>query len=307
MENKEIRDFMIKSVTTSSPRAVTVMNILNSLIKENNSAKAKATCAALATYSLQKWAYEGRLNMAQWAISAEELMSIASTYEMILELYDTQQAVNFKAHSQKLEDTEQILFLVEKAVMDLKEYPKEGDKLYEVMTYVHFGCTEKEDLSNFVFGRRYRTAVQIIIKKFGDRFSKIFEKFYTSFDGMAIENQLAYHNTEILLEIYPMLYWNLQGIDSMKDMDENRANTVSRQFLILKMINSAIEEIKNYPMNGDRYYEILKGIIKKNSTEEIRNTVKLSRRIYYGNRKQAIALLSYLLWGYFNRDIISPV
>ncbi|NLC45238.1 MAG: DUF1492 domain-containing protein [Clostridiales bacterium] len=150
-----------------------------------------------------------------------------------------------------------------------------------------------------------------------------------------MDHRTVYRDTELLLENYRNLIWrveesledvestiyymggrhlsNLFRLLSMEldeyDNEHSRKAVEERLFglqeskLIIELIDKAMLKLKNFPKNGEKYFQILHtSYIDKEPIhqDEIQDKLLISTSTYYRNRKKAIEILSGILWGYVN-------
>lgn len=135
----------------------------------------------------------------------------------------------------------------------------------------------------------------------------------------------AYHNTEMLLQNYRTVVWQLesrpgmiaaelnqpfQSIDQMiQQLDiemamgnrrrENELASIQKSRMLIERVNEALTVLKNKPENGERLYELIYMTYiapVKLSHNELLYRLNLSSRSYYRLREQAITILSIRLW-----------
>ena len=169
---------------------------LNSIMDEMDTPQATATCIILASYSLQKWADRSRNDIEVFEDSNVNLGSVAEIHKMLVEIYDVPQRMNFPEHNKSLILTKDILETVEIAIEEIKKFPNGGDKMYDLMDKIHLTPNfDEKPLTRNDITRWYKRAVELIIKRYGDRFSKIFEEIISKVAERDDEKQIAYHNT----------------------------------------------------------------------------------------------------------------
>ena len=290
-------DFRLSDMTMPSHNTV-ALNILNTCAK-----KCPNTALALASYNQQKWAYSVRLRLRQHSV-IDQIDSAVITFRLLSELYDIPAKLIMPEHDRCIEDTKAILSLVETAIDELRSYPKIGEKMYQIMRYLHMGKPLEKEISRYEISKYYRLAVSIIAAKYEDKLADKLLSANQKYNGMDEEYRIVYHNTEILLEYYPTAKWHLNGIQDYGNMSEQRANLTARQIAVTKLVEDAVESIKSYPVKGNLYNQILNCILAQQPVWVICRTLALGRSTFYKERKKAIFLLSYILWGYSTRDII---
>ena len=138
-----------------------------------------------------------------------------------------------------------------------------------------------------------------------------------------------YRNTEMLLEIYKMVFFRVKRkinrideecyisdrkrltdlVHSLIDCDTqidksklyDKLISIDESLSLMEIMEDALIALKDYPDNGEIYYSILRYRYFdscKNSHEGIQELCSLSRTSYYRLRKKAIRCYVVMLWGY---------
>lgn len=154
------------------------------------------------------------------------------------------------------------------------------------------------------------------------------------------ENPL-YHDTWKLLKKYRDVVWSLElsvqqvrskfeieygssieefldsiylaGVDLAGSDIEHHAKCIERSHQMLKLLDTAIDLLRNKHKNGESYYWLL--YFSFLSSQQLRNVEEvieklrphirdISFRTYYRRRREAIDALSSVLWGYTSKDSI---
>ena len=139
------------------------------------------------------------------------------------------------------------------------------------------------------------------------------------------KNRKSYHNTQLLLQHYRNIAWLLEclpvdvaaeldepfeGVDKLIDqMDleialgnrklENRMEGIVKSRLLFDRVNEALTVLSHKPGDGQKLYDVIyQTYIRpdKLSHLEILDELRLSGRVYYRLRQQAISILSIRLW-----------
>lgn len=155
----------------------------------------------------------------------------------------------------------------------------------------------------------------------------------------------AYHNIAALFKIYRAVNWRMQikinqvkhrfqleygtdvdsfldslyqaGMDINQDLagEKERIESINRSNKFLKLIDEAVELMRNYHPNGERYYWVLYysylSAYKAENVEEILdklephfpNLTRIHRATYFRWREKAFEAVSGILWGYEREDI----
>lgn len=146
------------------------------------------------------------------------------------------------------------------------------------------------------------------------------------------KQQVAYHNTELLLKHYKNIAWMIECFPEtvaeeleqpFKSVDEvinrldlemtmgnrkieNRLESVRKTRLVLDRVNDALTVLKRKPNDGEQLYNLiyLTYIAPESLTHtEILYRLNLSTRHYYRLKEQALSILSLRLWSAPNKDV----
>lgn len=282
------------------------MNKLNSIMDEADTPEATATCIILSSYCLQKWADNARKNIEVFEENNKTLGTVEEVHKLLVDIYDVPSKMNFPEHTKSLLLTKELLETVESAIIEISKYPNTGRKMFNVMDKLHLNLDLADSsVSKYNINKWYKPAVELIIERFGERFSEVFEEITLKNTERDEEKQLAYHNTVLLLEAYSIFKWNVSAKKDINNMNTAEANSLTKQLLVIKLIDEAIKEIKNYPVEGHLCADVLESIITDKKPEDVWKEHNVSRSFYYRARKKGILLLSYLIWGYTTRDILN--
>ncbi|HWT76408.1 MAG TPA: hypothetical protein VN258_17050 [Mobilitalea sp.] len=105
----------------------------------------------------------------------------------------------------------------------------------------------------------------------------------------------------------------LAGADISGSKLEHHANCIERSHKMIKLMESAIDLLRNKHKNGEVYYWILYYTFispqQLHNVEEIIEKLHphlrdISFRTYYRKRQEAIEALSSVLWGYTSQDCL---
>ena len=154
------------------------------------------------------------------------------------------------------------------------------------------------------------------------------------------EDNTAYHDVIALFKIYRAVNWRMQikisqvkhriqeeygtdidtfldsiyqaGMDINQDLDDmqERVESINRSNKFLKLVDEAVELMRKYHPQGERYYWVLyysyMSAYKAENVEEILDKlephfprlVRIHRATYFRWREQAFQAVSSILWGY---------
>ena len=155
------------------------------------------------------------------------------------------------------------------------------------------------------------------------------------------EEHPLYHNTWKLLQTYRDAVWNLElaiqqvrvgfesefgesiedfieslylaGADFSGTQIERHARSIERSRKMLRILDSAVELLRNKHKNGESFYWILYySFLSPQELECVEDVLErlkphihnISYRTYYRRRQEAIEALSTVLWGYTSKECI---
>ena len=157
----------------------------------------------------------------------------------------------------------------------------------------------------------------------------------------AMQEDPLYHDTWTLLQKYRDVVWSLElsvnraqkkfevefgksiedflesiylaGVDFKESGIEDHAQCIEQSYRMLETVNAAVDLLRSKHKYGETYYWIL--YYSFLSPQQYRNADEIvellhphirdiSYRTYYRRRKEAIAALSSILWGYSSKDSI---
>lgn len=159
------------------------------------------------------------------------------------------------------------------------------------------------------------------------------------------EENTAYHDIIALFKIYRSVNWRMQikinqvkhrfqmeygmdvdsfldsiyqaGMDINQDLssEKERIESINRSNKFLKLIDEAVELMRKYHPNGERYYWVLyysyMSAYKAENVEEILDKLephfpkitRIHRATYFRWREQAFEAVSGILWGYEGENV----
>lgn len=160
-----------------------------------------------------------------------------------------------------------------------------------------------------------------------------------NFDEKNVAENPLYHDTWKLLKKYRDVVWSLElsvqhvrtkfeieygtyiedfldsvylaGADLAGSDIEHHAKCIERSHKMLKLLDSAVDLLRTRHKNGEAYYWLLYYSFlspqQLKNVEEIIENLRphirdISFRTYYRKRREAIEVLSSVLWGYTSKD-----
>ncbi|SKC77486.1 hypothetical protein [Maledivibacter halophilus] len=148
----------------------------------------------------------------------------------------------------------------------------------------------------------------------------------------------TYHNARLLLKTYSTVAWenatnyqdivcehsetygteDYSGLEIMSQLGEekkarelkDKLMNVAENMIMLEAIERALIHVKEYPYNGQLYYEIISKnffVKYKYSEREMLESLDMARTTYYRKRKEAIHLFGVSLWGFIIPTIMKTL
>ena len=146
--------------------------------------------------------------------------------------------------------------------------------------------------------------------------------------GLGLNPAEILHNTKLLLKQYRGIQWSVA--DRLSDLAEEYRTTAAdfgtigffeeflseqsherlkRKFstaydsrLLIDYVERALSKLKTYPETGALYHEILEKQYfqtSRRTESELLDALHIERSVFYDRKKEAVALYSVILWGYF--------
>ena len=156
-----------------------------------------------------------------------------------------------------------------------------------------------------------------------------------------VKDEYLYHNTKVLLKKYRDVVWSIEvsaiqaeinfelemdctlneflnmsyeaGADLSKTHIQEQMRTLERNKKMLKIIETAVNLLRARQKEGELYYWIIYYTYMSdkplNSIEEIIQKLAekvdyISWKTYFNKRKQAIEILSTILWGFTSKECL---
>lgn len=298
---------IIKNVPSLSSNQYRIVKSDNSLINENPDMQ--NTIFALITYSTQKWASDVR-----------KIIRIDTKSEKILEEEESRILEQFRAIARqgiiprrldydfknKREQTDEILLYIEKAISELQNIPKYGKRMSEVIKAAHCMDGSFEDVSRAVFNKYYELAVMDIFHSYGDVLNELVSLMTPDVLYTGSVYGREYHNTELLIKIYPIACRQFLGHGDPEDIwSDIRLQKDSNGLYLLSVYTKAVEALATYPNGGERYHDIIRLMNEGKGSKEICEELNLSKYNFRRYRIEAINLLSFVLWGFSTAKILN--
>lgn len=295
----------IKDVPTCSNRKRTIIKLLNEIVEENPACL--NTIYALLTYSTQKWAMETRAHLKLDEKRSEQLEE--SLNESLNALQDILVRTGIRPRMKdcrimRIHESDRIINCLEAAVEWLSSTPMIGDSLAYAVKAAHFPGSY--EISSHCFKKYYKVGVMYIHEKFGAQIDQLVMEL-TSCQWLysADTSNTAYHNTLLLIKIYPFLIHRFKRRGNDESLSDLGVQRDANGLFLLNTLEAAVNDIKNYHPSADsQMYQILKGMMEDKSDIELSKNLGISTSSLYITKKKAVTLLSFVLWGYSTMQIL---
>lgn len=163
-----------------------------------------------------------------------------------------------------------------------------------------------------------------ILERENDKYteSRSIEKLGMIYNFGNREKDKIYHNTKLLIKLYSKVLWRMSNsimemetecylsngsklfdvINTLIDVDpcvdklriESRLQSIEDSKSIIELIDRALILLKNYPDDGEQYYEILNKsylVFVKYSENEMLESLNISRSTFFREKKKQLHYL----------------
>lgn len=166
-------------------------------------------------------------------------------------------------------------------------------KVLKTLNAVHGSM--KEDVSKYCIDIYYEASVREIIQEYGEDFRKLDQKMENASAMLDRDMKTAFHNTEYLVQIAPLVRRNAGRV---------KGNQIDFE-LVDHAIHACLSAVGTYPFEGDAIQNVLILRSQGNSEAECARIIGKSRKYIHARYEEGIRVLSSLLWGYSAREIVN--
>lgn len=279
--NKSSLNVYIDKVPTTSKHEPTIRKTLNSLLNEQPDWY--SCIASIVVYPVQLWASESRKNLKIDLVNLQSVIDEEGSFFGISTVGRfNQQILSMKETQKALEMTSEVIRNTGAGSLT----PKQA----QVIQSIH-GMTG-DPVTRFLIDSYYESAIRRICDIYADAFNKY---NFRSDQGNADENMgEVFHNTDLLIRQTGALRYI--RYKSTSDIDYEEAyETVMR----------CIDELNTFPMEGQLLSRIAKSYAFGITESQIAKSEDRSRTYIRSKYYMAVEVISYLLWGYSTREILS--
>ena len=303
---KNANENIIRYVPSLSSRKNSIAKHLNKLLQEHP--EYINTVYALLTYSTQKWASNMRKEIGFNDHSAKSLEEEAKiVFEQLGDIFALRgiRPLNSTDHLDKLAESDKILECVENATEWIGEIPGIGENMKRTILAAHFMDEEYSDVSAYFINNYYDIAVKYIHEAYGQNIIEHISSI-ASYNWIEEDSKYtkAYHNTQMLLKIYPTLMHRYQKHSDIEMFSDGLIQRDANGLNLVLSLTKGVEAIKYYKDNGEELYTILKLMMKETPEYKIEREISCKTSALRLRKAKAINLLSFVLWGYSTSQIL---
>ena len=308
-ETPDLEEDQIRYVPTLSKRKKSVTRVLNEIIREKPDCT--NTVYALLTYSTQKWARDTRNEIG---LNPEKSLMIEDSFkEAAVTMGELYRKSGIPPRIEdtriiRISESDEILDCIEDGLSWLEKTPVIGYSLAKAIRAVHLMDDAGSDISAYLFKEYYKPAILYLNEQVGPDIDRVVTELTSCqwlYDGN--RNSTAYHNTMLLIKIYPFLihrfvrrYRNggISDLGIQKDTDG---------LFLLKILEDAVNGVRRYEGGGERLYQILRLMLLAQPDAVIKKELDLTTSALYEQKARAVNMLSFLLWGYSTVEILEGI
>ena len=306
--------FAIPSFPSVCERKRTAKIVLNELVKENKDLY--YTAVALASYPIHKWVMETREDIGLTedvsGISSKALVEIVQKQKVLVENCGVEPVLRQTKNQNRMERTAEIVYLIDNALDWLEGLQSDNRKAAAVLKAVH--CIDRREVdekgnrisavSAFLIDQYYRRGVLLIHDMCGERLKELILSEVEEFEDLDEESAYAFHNTNLLLHVAPMIYRKYMDYEVGDASSEHKAQTATNSLGYLSIVYECAEEIYEFPVHNKEMGKIIELLLSGKDQGDVRKKMGLAHYRFNRLYKEAVTLMSYVLWGYSTQQII---
>ena len=271
----------ITKVYTKSKRSKIALQVMNECVTENPDWL--NTIQMLSVYPVQIWAREMR---AALALSLENINAALNTGDMYLG-FDSRKVL--KQQQNILLITDEAMDLLHDAIIDNSgELPSD-----EIAALRALHTLDGEEVSNYIFHKYYRNALEHLCEYISDDINKLFDPVKKELSGMEDDLKIVYHSAYLLLQMGKTL-----------SKESARRSSVADYEILYDQLRKCIYGLKTYPFGGDDLYLIANMVFNGYREVRISKEIGKSRTYVRARFREASNILGILIWGYATPMII---
>lgn len=276
---------IINFVPTLSSHKNTVKRILNEVFQEHP--EWKYSLCALASYPLQKWAYDYRnkLSINSRSIQYFIIHNQESRY------FGLDSSTFLENQKYKLKYSEKLLFVTDAYLTQESKVINADEQT--ILYKIHGG--EKTNISTYHINNRYKSALEKFCSEFNYKYKTLYQELIKETNDMDLDISFVYHDIRTLMDIYTEM--KVDGYSY--GIDVNLKKTMDS-------IDKCISVIGTCPINNsEKIMDVVK--LNTNGTRQVDIAKKMKKSQYYVSTmyNQGIKILSILIWGFSEKAILN--
>ncbi|MEG1925382.1 MAG: hypothetical protein RR415_06515, partial [Ruthenibacterium sp.] len=211
---------------------------------------------------------------------------------------------------------QELITAIDCGIASLHSLGANGSEYGNVLTEF-FTSSTVNALSRHRIKRYMGDAIAALSEQCGETIDAAFDLLVQDDTPRAAELAYLYHNVDLLLTEYARILWKSKGsADSAMQLlsckDARAMHRVTKQegkyaeaYLIVeyvKLIHNAIEQLRQFPHDGEKYYEIVMAIIdgkpQSLTGEQVAQKMNVTSFTFSTRRRNAFSVLGCILWGH---------
>lgn len=264
-------EISVNSIPTKSAHGRVVKKILNDILQDNP--EYYSTISNLVLYPVQKWAESTRRKLDLDYNSVKQALDNGENY---FGLWN----VKMKKQLEALHESTNMLEIFDEAVslVDLCDKPQ-----IAVNTIHDF---DAPDESKYFIQTYYKDGVLRICKEYNDIVNNLHTLSMAQLNDLSEDETLVFRNGSDLVNLIPKIFW--------RDKHEETVEILGKCF----------DAIGTYPLNGAEISKIMFLYCKGWTIRKIAKEIKMSTFYVERKYKEGVELLSLLIWGVGDRNLI---
>ena len=271
----------ITKIYTYSKRAKIALNVLNECADEHP--EWLNTIQMISIHPVQTWAREMRMALS---LSLENIVTALNTGDLYLG-FENRSLLN--QQKRVLEVTDEAMDLMHEVLIENSlELP--GPEI-EALRALH--TASQSEVSNFIFHKYYKTALEHLCEGISDEVNVILEPIQAELMDMEEELKVAYHSAYLLVQMGKTL-----------SREEHKRSSLADFEVLYDQIMRCIESLKTYPFNGEDMYQITSMVFQGYREVRIAKELNKSRTYVRAKFRDGTNALGMLIWGYATPAIV---
>lgn len=331
------RSIQLSGLFTKRQSSGAAKNVLNKLLASHP--EYVNTIMGIVMYPALQWSLYGEQinDVIKFAEKSDDQQGMTDTEHMLRDTFGFGNQLKLREREAYFVHCHQILDLINDTMPVIRRYPKFGTQMEcSLHLLMDIGEEDGAGVSRYEVNKYTPMAIEALYLKIGESLNELVPSLISpvkkDFTDLDDEFLYVYHNVKLLLKEYSRLCWvrddAADGVTKIlhcktpeqvlkvsSRIDLIYSADVVIQFLLL--ISGSIALIKYYPVNGERYSDLLKALVaNRNVTlangqsafireQELAKALNIQPGVFSKMKKEAFALLGLLLWGYDGQVLMS--